>query len=225
MKNSARKNNPQTVKNKKAASSNKSATAKKPAKERETLYQVKPNRDSDVIKAFITFTYRISHPRVTGRMIFYGLLVFFPGFFIKIKAVSIACFIVGALIILLALFRQYISLALTKRNDPDYKSGADFTYDFTEADASFYRNDELIAYLAKYKDILSFYYDDKFYYLAISNRDLFILPKSRFTIGDPADFEDFIYKKSKQTCKWIPDKFSDQIKKRRAVRALSNNDK
>ena len=132
-------------------------------------------------------------------MIFYGLLVFFPGFFIKIKAVSIACFIVGALIILLALFRQYISLALTKRNDPDYKSGADFTYDFTEADASFYRNDELIAYLAKYKDILSFYYDDKFYYLAISNRDLFILPKSRFTIGDPADFEDFIFKKSKHT--------------------------
>ena len=42
---------------------------------------------------------------------------------------------IGVLMILLGLFRQYISLWLTKRNDPDYQSGAEFTYNFTVRDA------------------------------------------------------------------------------------------
>ena len=41
-----------------------------------------------------------------------------------------------------------------------------------------------------------FYYDKDFFYLGMKSRDFFILPKSRFTIGDPAEFEEFIYKKS-----------------------------
>ena len=48
-----------------------------------------------------------------------------------------------------------------------------------------------------------------------------ILPKDAFTIGAPADFEEFIYKKSKKTCKWLPNKLSDRIKKRRAERAVA----
>ncbi|MBR2539993.1 MAG: YcxB family protein [Mogibacterium sp.] len=203
-----------------AAEEPKQAEAAPAAPENEILYQVRTMRDSDVLKAFITFTYRVYHPRVTGRMIFYGILILVPGFFLKIQGLKIACWVIGALFILLALFRQYISLALTKNSDPDYKNRTVFTYEFTKDDASFYTGTDLTSYIKNYKEIISFYYDDKFYYMALRNKDFFILPKSRFTIGDPKEFEEFIYKKSKKACIWIPTSFSDQMKKRRAMRAM-----
>ncbi len=193
------------------------------SKVRDVLYQVKTKRDGSIIRAFITFTYRVYHPGVTVRLIFFGLLIGAPAIVIKTMWLKAACAAVGALLILLGLFRQNISVALTKRNDPDYKSGVEYTYEFTSADASFYKGGELVAYINKYKDVMAFYYDEDFYYLAIANRDLFILPKSRFTIGDPATFEDFIYQKSKKTCKWIPNNFKDQLAKRRAYRRLNSN--
>jgi hypothetical protein len=193
------------------------------AKTRDVLYQVKTKRDEAVIKAFITFTYRVYHPGVTVRLIFLGLLIAAPSIIAKAMWLKVTCLTVGALLILLGLFRQYISVALTKRNDPDYKSGVEYTYEFTSADASFYKGDELVAYINKYKAVMAFYYDEDFYYLAIANRDLFVLPKSRFTVGEPAEFEDFIYQKSKKTCKWIPNNFKDQMDKRRAYRQLNSN--
>ena len=179
-------------------------------KQKEVLYQVKTKRDSDVIKAYITFTYRVLHPGVTGRLIFFGVLVAAPAIIAKAMA----------LLILLGLFRQYISLAMTKSKDEAYKRGTEFTYDFTQSDATFYMDGKVFNAITKYKDITSFFYDDNFYYMGIRNKDLLVLPKSRFTIGDASEFEDFIYKKSRRTCKWIPDKFSDRMKLRRAYKTL-----
>lgn len=189
-------------------------------KQKEVLYQVKTKRDSDVIKAYITFTYRVLHPGVTGRLIFFGVLVAAPAIIAKAMWLKIACLVVGALLILLGLFRQYISLAMTKSKDEAYKRGTEFTYDFTQSDATFYMDGKVFNAITKYKDITSFFYDDNFYYMGIRNKDLLVLPKSRFTIGDASEFEDFIYKKSRRTCKWIPDKFSDRMKLRRAYKTL-----
>ena len=197
----------------------------KPKKESATLYQVKTKRTAGVIKAYITFTYRILHPGVTPRLILYGLLVAAPGIFF-FKDLYWKCFfiVVGLAMILLGFFRQYISLAMTKKNDPDYKSGAEFTYDFYEASASFRKGDDVFSTIPKYKDVTAFYYDEGFYYLAVG-KEIHILPKDAFTIGAPADFEEFIYKKSKKTCKWLPNKLSDRIKKRRAERAVMSQEK
>lgn len=234
-KNAGRKSNPSANKQKgqdKETKKNIDQVSKRAAKElqkpssegskREILYQVKTKRDSEVIKAYITFHYRVMHPGVTGRLIFFGILVALPSIIAQQVWLKVALLIVGALLILLGFFRQYISLALTKKNDEAYKKGTEFTYDFTLNDAAFYSDDEMTSAISKYKEIISFYYDDDFYYLGIRNRDFFILPKSRFTIGDPADFEDFIYKRCKKTCKWIPNKFSDRMKLRRASRALNS---
>ena len=193
------------------------------SKNKEVLYQVKTKRDSDVIKAYITFTYRVLHPGVSGRLIFIGLLIAAPAIVLKILWLRILCLVLGGLCILLGLFRQYISLALTKSKDEAYKNGTEFSYDFTQSDAAFYADDELFSSISKYKDITSFFYDDDFYYLGIRNKDFFILPKSRFTIGDAAEFEDFIYKQSRKTCKWIPTKYSDRVKLRRAQRQVQGN--
>ena len=231
-KNAGRKANSETQKQSDAAKDNttkKNQTAKKNGQEsaresndKEVLYRVRTKRDSAVIKAYITFTYRVLHPGVTGRLILFGILIALPSIIAKqiwLKAILV---IVGILLILLGFFRQYISLALTKKNDEAYKNETEFTYDFTLTDARFYSDDKLTSSISKYKEIISFYYDEDFYYLGIRNRDFFILPKSRFTIGDPAEFEDFIYKRCKKTCRWIPNKFSDRMKQRRAARALNS---
>ena len=224
-KNAARKGNTQTNKQRnEKASQRTSGEAKKPADDgskREVIYQVKTKRDSDVIKAYITFNYRAFHPGVTGRLIFFGILIALPAIIVQQVWLKAVCIIFGMLLILLGLFRQYISLALTKRNDEAYKNGTEFTYDFTLNDARFYSDDDLTSSISKYKEIIDFFYDDDYYYLGIRNRDFFILPKSRFTKGDPAEFADFIYKRCKKTCKWLPNKFSDRMKQRRASRALA----
>ena len=190
-------------------------------KPKEVLYQIRTNRDSGVLKAYITFTYRVFHPKVTARMVLYGLLIFAPGFVVKAKALKIILWVLGALVILLGLFRQYISLALTKKSDEDYRNGTEFVYEFTQNDASFYRDGELSVYSSRYKDIDAIFYDEDYYYLSLTSREFFVIPMDRFTIGDPSTFGDFIYKKSKKVCRWIPAKFSNQLKKMRSQRAIA----
>ena len=188
------------------------------------IYQLKTKRTSGIIKAYITFTYRILHPGVTPRLILYGLLVAAPGvFFFKDVFWKVFFIAVGAAMILLGFFRQYISLAMTKKNDPDYRSGAEFTYDFYESSASFFKEGERFSGITKYKDITGFFYDEGYYYLGIG-KEVHVLPKDAFTIGEPSGFEEFIYKKSKVICRWLPNKLSDRMKKRRAERAVASRE-
>ena len=200
----------------------KKAAEKAADKPKEVLYQVITKRDSGVLKAYITFTYRVFHPKVTARMVLYGLLIFAPGFVVKAQALKIALWVIGGLVVLLGLFRQYISLALTKRKDEDYRNGTGFLYEFTQTDASFFRDGELTAYSSRYKDIDAIFHDEDYYYLSLTSREFFVIPKNRFTIGDPDTFGDFIYKKCKKVCRWIPQKFSNKLKKRQAQRAIAN---
>ncbi len=197
---------------------------KQQSKTKEILYQVRTKRDSGVIKAYITFTYRMLHPGMSVRLVFYGLLVALPGiFFFKDLYWKVFFTGIGILMILLGLFRQYISLWITKRNDPDYKSGAEFTYDFTVNSASFRKDGERYSGFSTYKDITGFYHDDSYLYMGLKSKEIIVMPKDAFTIGDSDSFEEFIYKKSKKTCHWLPDNFRDAMKQRRAARAVSGS--
>ena len=231
-KNKARSNKPaaQSGQQKKAQNSKpkdstqnavKKIPEKAPDKPKEVLYQIKTKRDSGVLLAYITFTYRVLHPKVTARMVLYGLLILAPGFVVKAQALKIALWVLGGLVVLLGLFRQYISLALTKKSDADYRNGTEFVYEFTKNDASFYREGELTAYSSKYKDIDAVFYDEDYYYLSLSGREFFVIPKDRFTIGDPATFGDFMYERCKKVCRWIPQKYSNRLRKRQSQRAIA----
>ena len=136
-KSSAAQSKPKNASSNGGASKQTAGSSDKPqAKQKEVLYQVKTKRDSGVLKAYITFTYRMLHPGVSARLMLYGLIVALPGiFFFKDLYWKIFFTGIGVLMILLGLFRQYISLWMTKRNDPDHKSGAEFTYNFTVTDA------------------------------------------------------------------------------------------
>jgi hypothetical protein len=193
-------------------------------KKRDAVYQIKTKRTSGILKAYITFTYRILHPKVTPRLILYGLVIAAPGvFFFKDLYWKVFFMVIGIALILLGFFRQYISLAITKKNDPDYINKSDFTYDFFDMSIAISKNGELISRVTNYKDITAFYYDEAYYYLAFA-KEVYVLPKNAFTVGEPADFEEFIYKKSKKVCRWLPNKLSDRIKKRRAARAVASED-
>ena len=193
---------------------------KAPGKPKEVLYQIKTKRDSGVLLAYITFTYRVFHPKVTARMVLYGLLILVPGFFVKAQTLKIVLWVLGGLVVLLGLFRQYISLALTKGSDEDHRKGTEFVYEFTKDDASFFRGEELTSY-SRYKDIDAVFYDEKYYYLSLRNRDFFVIPMDRFTIGDPSTFGEFMYKRCKKVCRWIPRKFSNRIRKMQSQRAVA----
>ena len=192
-------------------------------KQKDVLYQIRTKRDSGVLKAYITFTYRVFHPKVTARMVLYGLLILAPGFVVKTQALKIILWVLGGLIVLLGLFRQYISLALTKRSDADYRNGTEFVYEFTQNDASFFRDGELSAYSNRYKDIDAVFYDEDYYYLSLTSREFFVIPMDRFTIGDPSTFGDFMYKRCKKVCRWIPAKLGNKLKKYRSGRAVVRN--
>ena len=195
-------------------------TSKVSDKPKDVLYQIKTKRDSGVLKAYITFTYRVFHPKVTARMVLYGLLIIAPGFVVKTQALKIILWVLGGLVVLLGLFRQYISLALTKRSDEDYRNGTEFVYEFTQNDASFFRDGELSVYSNRYKDIDAVFYDEDYYYLSLTSREFFVIPMDRFTIGDPSTFGDFMYKKCKKVCRWIPAKLGNKLKKYRSSRAV-----
>jgi hypothetical protein len=195
-------------------------TSKVSDKPKDVLYQIKTKRDSGVLKAYITFTYRVFHPKVTARMVLYGLLIIAPGFVVKTQALKIILWVLGGLVVLLGLFRQYISLALTKRSDADYRNGTEFVYEFTQNDASFFRDGELSVYSSRYKDIDAVFYDEDYYYLSLTSREFFVIPMDRFTIGDPSTFGDFMYKKCKKVCRWIPAKLGNKLKKYRSSRAV-----
>lgn len=198
-------------------------TSKVSDKPKDVLYQIKTKRDSGVLKAYITFTYRVFHPKVTARMVLYGLLILAPGFVVKTQALKIILWVLGGLVVLLGLFRQYISLALTKRSDADYRNGTEFVYEFTQNDASFFRDGELSVYSNKYKDIDAVFYDEDYYYLSLTSREFFVIPMDRFTIGDPSTFGDFMYKRCKKVCRWIPAKLGNKLKKYRSGRAVVRN--
>ena len=222
MKNTARK-----TQSEKAASKSGELQQKKKTdtEQKDVLYQIKTKRSSDVLKAYITFTYRVFHPKVTARMLLYGLMIFVPGFIVKAQALKVVLWVTGLLVILLGLFRQYISLAITKRADEDYRNGTEFVYEFTQNDASFYREGELTAYSNKYKDIDAVFYDEDYYYLSLTSREFFVIPMSGFTIGDPSTFGDFMYKRCKKVCRWIPAKPLNKLKKMRSQRAVARKKK
>ena len=86
--------------------------------------------------------------------------------------------------------------------------------------ASFFRDGELSVYSSRYKDIDAVFYDEDYYYLSLTSREFFVIPMDRFTIGDPSAFGDFMYKRCKKVCRWIPARFSNKLKKMRSQRAI-----
>lgn len=169
------------------------------------LYQVAYKRDDSVLLAFITFNYRVVHPKVFLRSILYAIVFITFGVVASSAVFSAICFLLAAFCLGLVMFRKNISLNMTKKDDQDYINGTVYTYNFTANGARMLRDNKPEVYAKSYKSsVKAFFGDQSFYYLLVSPDDLFVLPKDRFTIGDPEEFKDFIIEKTGLEMRWIP---------------------
>lgn len=178
----------------------------------EIKYKVVAKRDSDMIKAFLTFLNRVKNPRVTTNFIVFGLVIFFLPFTTTGQPIlSVCCYIIGAFMVLMGFFRHYIPLSMMKKKDPDYISGTIYTYIFGNRDVQVFKGDELYLLAGSYQKITSFFNDEYYYYVGMNNDDLFVLPRNCFTVGDAAEFENYICDRSQMECRWIPVKIKNKL--------------
>ena len=98
---------------------------------RRNHYTVKIRRDTKMMMTFIKFQNRVSHPRVTFNLFATGVLLAAVPVIVKGLALPgvIVSYGVGGLLILTALFRQYLTLSMMKSN-PEVKENEEITYYF-----------------------------------------------------------------------------------------------
>ena len=174
---------------------------------RKNHYIVYVKRDTALMKTFIEFKNRVEHPAATVYMITMGVMLI--GLMYQ-QAASIAMvgrvigYVFGTLLVLLGLFRKYISIYMMK-NSPQVHVDEEIQYLFgntgIRAEKAAEGSEE---HLGNYKDVHSVWEDEKNYYLGINKDDLIVLPKMNFKSGDVSEFKDFILEKSGATYIWKP---------------------
>lgn len=192
---------------------------------RRVHYEVQTRRDTKLIKRFINFKNRVEHPTVTPGLILIGITFILLPFVrpeikkdIGISGVVVSA-LIGAFLTFLGIGRQYITIALMKRN-PDIALNEEINYLFGNEDirAKKEHSEECVGY---YKNVYSLWEDEKTFYLGIENDELVILPKNGFLTGEAEAFKLFIIEKSNAKYIWMPMKWKN-IYKARMVRRQMN---
>ena len=175
-------------------------------------YIVPVTRDEKLLKTFVKFSNQTRHPRTTVYMVTVGtMLIALP---IANEGIALAgeiiCYVMGALMVLMGVFRHHIGVYMLKSN-PQTKLDEELTYIFGNTDVKTERNGELEK-LGSYASIYRLWEDEKFFYIGINEDDLAVLPKASFEVGDVGTFRDFILEKSGATFTWQPKRVDNVIK-------------
>lgn len=182
------------------------------AETKKPIYKVETVRDAQMIKSFILFTYRQSHPKVTRNFLLIGIVSLILTIGIRVRAVGIFLIIQGIFCIAMALFRHHIPVSTIKRNDADFRDKNTLTYEFREHKVDAFRNGEKFLSIVPYSNITNLCHDEKYFYLGANEDDFMMLPKKDFVTGDPDTFVSFIEKKAKIQARWSPASFSERRK-------------
>ncbi len=171
---------------------------------RRNHYVVRIRRDTALMMTFIKFQNRVSHPRVTFNLLVTGILLALVPTIVEGLAMPgvIVSYGVGALLILTALFRQYLTLSMMK-SSPEIKENEEITYYFGNSGVRALRGvtEENMGY---YKNIYRVWEDERTYYVGMNEEDLLILPKDKFELGSEKEFLEFILDKSGAEYRWTP---------------------
>ena len=179
---------------------------------RKGKYVVPVKRDEELLKTFVKFSNQTRHPRTTVYLVTVGaMLIALP---IANKEIALAgviiCYVMGALMVLMGVFRHHIGVYMLKSN-PQTKLDEELTYIFGNTDVKTERNGELEK-LGSYASIYRLWEDEKFFYIGINEDDLVVLPKTNFEVGDVSTFREFILEKSGATFTWQPKRLDNVIK-------------
>lgn len=175
-----------------------------PVDPRKNRYVVYTRRDVAMMKTFIRFSNRVRHPRAGMNMFILGaLLIALP---IANKGIAmtgaIISYVMGALLLGIALFRTSISVMMMK-NNPELHENEELIYQFGNSGIRVERNGK-VENMGFYKTVYRVWEDEKHFYIGLDSEDLLVLPKMNFTEGDPATFRDFILEKSGAEFRWKP---------------------
>lgn len=179
---------------------------------RKGKYVVPVKRDEKLLKTFVKFSNQTRHPRTTVYLVTVGaMLIALP---IANKEIALAgviiCYVMGALMVLMGVFRHHIGVYMLKSN-PQTKLDEELTYIFGNTDVKTERNGELEK-LGSYASIYRLWEDEKFFYIGINEDDLLVLPKTNFEVGDVSTFREYILEKSGATFTWQPKRIDNVIK-------------
>lgn len=175
-------------------------------------YIVPVTRDEKLLKTFVKFSNQTRHPRTTVYMVTVGtMLIALPIANEGIALVGeIICYVMGALMVLMGVFRHHIGVYMLKSN-PQTKLDEELTYIFGNTDVKTERNGELEK-LGSYASIYRLWEDEKFFYIGINEDDLLVLPKTNFEVGNVSTFREYILEKSGATFTWQPKRVDNVIK-------------
>lgn len=175
-------------------------------------YAVATVRDKELLKTFVKFYNRVKHPRVTAyNLIVGGTLIALPFAQDGIRQPGVTiCYVAGTIMVLLALFRQYISVYMMK-SKPETKYNTTVTYLFGNTGVQILEDGE-VSRLGNYKKIYCIWEDEKNFYIGMNEDDLVVLPKRCFEQGDVTTFREFVLDKSRAEFRWKPAEIKNIVK-------------
>ena len=173
----------------------------------ETKFKVAMKKTDEVMKDFISFTYRAKgQTRRTKARIFIIALIVIGILAIRDNNVTsgTVMIVVGALMLLTTFIFPTIAVAKIKKADQGYKNGTEYEYVFTGGSMYVYENGELAQNVGSYRQVSCFYGDEKNYYVGVNNDDLYLLPIKNFVEGNPEEFVDFVQRVSDEKYEFLP---------------------
>lgn len=177
-------------------------------------FKIVTNRDKAMIKSFVVFLDNIKHRHVTIRLCIIGILmlsivIFVPGNLIGILIFSI----LGILFLVFGIFRHSIATAKIYKTIYTDTEILINTYVFEDSGLNVYTNESLEKAGGSYKQIASFYENEKNFFILMNEDELYVLPKKDFVIGDVDEFRQYIETKICTKVIWIPEKPVNKFKK------------
>lgn len=173
----------------------------------ETKFKVVMTKDAEVMKDFLSFTYRAQGGRNRSKLYIYAIGMLLIGYMAARDGnITVGNIIagVGIAMVLMGFIFPKIALMKLKKADEAYKKKTELSYVFTGGKMYVYEDGELVQNVGGYQQVTCFYGDERNYYVGINNDDLYLLPMKCFVEGDPEEFLKFMQKASGEQYEFLP---------------------
>lgn len=157
-----------------------------------TLFEVKTGHTEKVVKALVRF---MSEKRSDSKKIMVKYLMLIALFFMLPRALNmpmcgyVICWLIGVLIVVMALMKDHLTYLNTIRQDKYYIERTEIVMTFGHE--GFEVQDEEKKFY-KYHLINHIYTDGEMLFLIVEEGDVYVVPKEDLTMGDPDEFCRFL---------------------------------
>lgn len=187
-----------------------------------SIYKVITKHTDQVLKDFISFTYKVrGGGTVVKLVLFAGCFLILAVAFKDVPVTAVICGIVGVLLLVFIFARRYIAFAKLSEADDNYKNQSEIHFTFGHSGFVVENKEEDVPRDGKYGEISGWYKDDRNYFIAMNNEELYVLPYTDFTQGDAVQFEQFITDKVKREVIPLKLPFRERMRRINEARKLT----